>query len=622
MSGIEAAIEALESLELGESFKYSEYAKKYNCSRSTLSKRHRGVQQARATTLANGRLLNTTQEKQLVQTIHDLTARGLPPSRPMIRNFASQIANKDVGHCWANRFVQRHHIELISHWASGLDRNRFKADSAFKYSLYFELLKRKIEQYNIDSRHIYNMDEKGFLIGISSKVKRVFSRSAFEQGKLKHIVQDGNREWITTIACICADGSALTPTLIYQAQHGAVQDTWLQDFDASQHKAFFTSSLSGWTNNDIGLAWLKQVFDRETKSKARSTWRLLILDGHGSHVTMDFIQYCDANKILLMVYPPHSTHTLQPLDVVMFAPLAASYKAELLAFLEGAQGLTGITKRDFYRLFNAAWTSSFNNKLIAKAFAATGISPLNPDVILSRFATASKDASRPSSSGSSTSVLSASDWRKIERLLRQAVDNIYDVNAKKLSRTIHTISAKNSVLQHEINNLREALANEKKRRKRSKALLLEAPAEYDGGAVCWSPAKVEQARQRQEQKDLEEQRLQHQKSEAIKLREQQKIAKALLLEERRVKAIAAKEKRAADAAAKVAAREDKLLSRQLEEQLQSDLTIAQKGKRQSLKLPKAVKSVVVAEERAEVEEAGMATTRRGRPIRLPKKLIT
>lgn len=121
------------------------------------------------------------------------------------------------------------------------------------------------------------MDEKGFLIGILSKVKRVFSRSMYDSGKLRHIIQDGNREWITTTACICADGTALTPALIYQAASRAIQDTWLQDFDPEIHQAFFTSLASGWTSNDIGLAWLKQVFDRETKQKARSSWRLLRL---------------------------------------------------------------------------------------------------------------------------------------------------------------------------------------------------------------------------------------------------------------------------------------------------------------------------------------------------------
>jgi hypothetical protein len=218
----------------------------------------------------------------------------------------------------------------------------------------------------------------------------------------------------------------------------------LQDFNPEEHRAFFTSSLSGWTSQEIGLDWLKQVFDRETKNKARTSWRLLILDGHGSHVSMEFIEYCDTNKILLMIYPPYSTHTLQPLDVVMFAPLAAAYKTELARFLNRSQGLTSITKRDFYRWFDAPWRSSFNEELIRTSFEATGISPLDLGVILKRFKTPQPEISQPNLSGSTKSVLRASDWRKIEQLLRQELDDIYDQNSKKLSRTIHTISAKNS----------------------------------------------------------------------------------------------------------------------------------------------------------------------------------
>jgi hypothetical protein len=81
------------------------------------------------------------------------------------------------------------------------------------------------------------------------------------------MLQDGNREWITIIACICADGLALPPALIYQAVSGKIQDTWLQDFELAIYKAFFASSASGWTNNELGMAWLR-VFDCETKEKA------------------------------------------------------------------------------------------------------------------------------------------------------------------------------------------------------------------------------------------------------------------------------------------------------------------------------------------------------------------
>ncbi|OAL42687.1 hypothetical protein IQ07DRAFT_480045, partial [Pyrenochaeta sp. DS3sAY3a] len=60
--------------------------------------------------------------------IKDLCGRGLPPSRPMIRKYAAQIAQKTVGKNWVSRFVARTHIDFISHWAPALHRQRFRAD--------------------------------------------------------------------------------------------------------------------------------------------------------------------------------------------------------------------------------------------------------------------------------------------------------------------------------------------------------------------------------------------------------------------------------------------------------------------------------------------------------------
>jgi hypothetical protein len=215
MAPIDDALASLESLDPGESVNYAQVAKKYRCDRNTLSRRHRGVQGTMADKIESSQLLSNTQQKELVKYINGLCARGLPPSKEMIRNFASEIGGRQAGKSWVDRFIKRFDVDLISRWTSGMDTNRKKADSAFKYSLYFELLRRKIKQYNVDPRHTYNIDEKGFLIGILLKMKRIFTKRRYEEGNVRQIIQDGNREWITTIACICADGSSLTPALIY-----------------------------------------------------------------------------------------------------------------------------------------------------------------------------------------------------------------------------------------------------------------------------------------------------------------------------------------------------------------------------------------------------------------------
>jgi hypothetical protein len=62
----------------------------------------------------------------------------------MIRRFASDIAKKELRRGWVDRFTQRYQVDLISHWATGINRLRHQADSEIKYSLYFELLNSKL----------------------------------------------------------------------------------------------------------------------------------------------------------------------------------------------------------------------------------------------------------------------------------------------------------------------------------------------------------------------------------------------------------------------------------------------------------------------------------------------
>jgi hypothetical protein len=119
----------------------------------------------------------------------------------MLENFAREISGKEPGKNWASWWKKAYLDKVISLYSSGIDMDRKKADSAHKYALYFALLGRKIEQYNLSPEQIYNMDEKGFMLGVTTKRKRIFTWRKYEQGGYKQHVQDGNREWITTIGC-------------------------------------------------------------------------------------------------------------------------------------------------------------------------------------------------------------------------------------------------------------------------------------------------------------------------------------------------------------------------------------------------------------------------------------
>jgi hypothetical protein len=102
-------------------------------------------------------------------------------------------------------------------------------------------------------------------------------------------------------------------------------------------------------------------------------------------MTKAFIDYCYVHRILFCVFSPHATHSLQPLDVVMFKPLSSAYKVELEAHLACSQGLVQMRKGDFFLLFWRAWRSSFRKDLIEKSFSATNIWLMDAEAVLKRF---------------------------------------------------------------------------------------------------------------------------------------------------------------------------------------------------------------------------------------------
>ena len=89
-----------------------------------------------------------------------------------------------------------------------------------------------------------------------------------------------------------------------------------------------TCSETGYSNTDIHNEWIRH-FDKSTKAITKGAYRLLISDGFNTHFEFEFIQYCWDNVIIPFCLSFHSTHLLQPLDVVCFQPLK-HYHAEAI----------------------------------------------------------------------------------------------------------------------------------------------------------------------------------------------------------------------------------------------------------------------------------------------------
>jgi hypothetical protein len=63
------------------------------------------------------------------------------------------------------------------------------------------------------------------MLGVLTRLKQVFSRRLYKEGKIKAHIQDSNQEWITLLACIYADRSHIKPSLIYQSASSLIQNS-------------------------------------------------------------------------------------------------------------------------------------------------------------------------------------------------------------------------------------------------------------------------------------------------------------------------------------------------------------------------------------------------------------
>ena len=145
--------------------------------------------------------------------------------------------------------------------------------------------------------------------------------------------------------------------------------------------AIFSHSDKGFTTNELATQWLS-YFDTWTRDAADGQQCLLILDGHRTHYSLDFIRYAVQNKITraLLSYPGHTTHLLQPLDIGLFAPLQKAYGTA--AHTHTRETRTGITKKLFFSFYSQAKRISCTRANIKAAWRATGIRPYNPNAIL------------------------------------------------------------------------------------------------------------------------------------------------------------------------------------------------------------------------------------------------
>ena len=415
-----------------------------NVPRTTLQHRARG-RRSREEKSQSQCYLYPCEEKALVQFLVQQDSIGRSVRIKHIPEIAFKLASKrsvnrpkkPPGKNWPQLFYKRHTDALKTSKSGVLDWNRFNIYD--KVASWFNVMHTVVQNSSIPEELFFNMDETGVMLSMPNSVKVLVSKELNPQG---HRGARIKRTQVTAIECVSASGRCLDPMVIWPAStHRA---NWVTYPTPGWHYAF---SDNGYTDSYLSLQWLKLVFDPQTKAQADSKPRVLICDGFGSHETLEILEFCFENNILLCRIPSHTSHKLQPCDVSVFGPLKTAYREQVDRMERGGVGTIG--KEHFTLLYSRARDAALTSRNIRAGWAKAGLFPFNPQKVLDEIPrpqvgtnarAASAQAQVPQPLVSPATPKSAGAVASLHDLITQDTDMVDETSKQRLLRHLQKLT--------------------------------------------------------------------------------------------------------------------------------------------------------------------------------------
>jgi DDE superfamily endonuclease/Tc5 transposase DNA-binding domain/helix-turn-helix, Psq domain len=340
--------------------------------RTTLRHRLQGSE-SRKEAFTSFQRLSPAQEKSLTTWILSQNDLGLPPTHAQIKQFTTRIlAMKGdydpLGKRWFQAFLRRN-PSLCTQRAHSRESARINGATTEVIRPWFNRLHiSEIQAIKPENR--YNMDEAGIMEGlgenglvVGSAEKRSIQRKT-----------PGSRVWTSFLECISATGVSLPPLVMFKGK--SVQQQWFPE-DLTPFEGWeFTATDNGWTTDKTAVEWLEKIFIPLTTPSRPHEKRLLVLDGHGSHETTDFMYLCFQHNIHLLFLPPHTSHVLQPLDLSVFSSLKHFYRKQL-GYLSALTDSSPIGKQNFLSCYQKARRDALTISNIKSGWKASGLWPVS-----------------------------------------------------------------------------------------------------------------------------------------------------------------------------------------------------------------------------------------------------
>jgi len=328
----------------------------------------------------NARVFTDQQETMLAD--YCLTASrmhyGLPPKQccKLAHDFAvankvqvpvSWHKNSCAGYEWFRAFLKRQpHLSVRVPEATSLSRST--SFNKQNVSSFFDNLRSVLDKHGFEPQDIYNVDESGMTtVHKPSKVvaekgcKQVGQMTSAERGVL-----------VTVCAAVNAVGNFVPPFLVFPRVH--FKEHMLKGAPTG---SVGVANVSGWMNVENFTVFL-QHFVKHVKCSSEKPV-LMLIDNHESHISLGSLKFAKENGIIMVTFPPHCSHKLQPLDRTVFGPLKRHYNVGCDSWMLRNPGKP-MTIYDIAEVLGYAFPLAFTPTNVKSGFEVSGIYPFNREI--------------------------------------------------------------------------------------------------------------------------------------------------------------------------------------------------------------------------------------------------
>lgn len=233
--------------------------------------------------------------------------------------------------------------------------------------VFFYYYEKVLRKYNFTPDRIYNLDETNIMTVVQAP--NVIAQTGAEQ--VGQCVSAERGQLITMCGIENAIGNFVPPVFIFP--RARFHDKML-GVGPRGCVGFANSPTSGWMTGPLFLKVLEHMKILIRCSKKDPI--LLLMDNHESHCTLDAINYCRENGIVVVTFPPHCTHRLQPLDVAVNGPFKRQLSVAQNDWLLNNPGKT-ISIHDLAGIVTPAYNVSYTGRNILAGFATPRIYPFS-----------------------------------------------------------------------------------------------------------------------------------------------------------------------------------------------------------------------------------------------------